>query len=93
MAKNENLEIVIHDIVHQLRTSIVVTHASIMVVKNYMPTLIKAYQLAKRNDFNLKDIPHKKLMVLERLLENSENQLEALNEKIKKLIVCLAKKD
>lgn len=85
MAKNLALEATIKDIAHQLRTPLVVINAGISTVKSCLPGLIHAYKLAKEKGQVLEDIPHNKLLMLEKLLDNSQQEAHFVNDYINTL--------
>lgn len=80
------MEPTVKNIIHALRTPLVVIKIGVTTVYDCLPQLIEAYQLAKEQGMPVKQIPQHKLEMLKKLLENSEKEIGSINEYINGLV-------
>ncbi len=68
------------EIVHKLRTPVVAIQTSSSGIKYYLPILIAAYREARKTNCDITDIQEHQLDILERILNNIENEANFINK-------------
>lgn len=75
------------EIIHILRTPSVAIQSSSNAIKHYLPILVEAYKAAKKQNINVPEIQIQHLSLLEKVVNNIENEAAEINKYLDELII------
>lgn len=75
------------EIIHTLRTPSVAIQSSSNAIKYYLPILVEAYKVAKKQNLNVPEVQVQHLSLLEKVVNNIENEAATINKILDELII------
>ncbi len=75
------------EIIHTLRTPSVAIQSSSNAIKHYLPILVETYKEAKKQNLTIPDVQIQHLSLLEKVVNNIENEAISINKFLDNLII------